>query len=265
MSNYLLKKCLSKSRAAGCKCLRGASSLALLACSSFLWAGAPAEVETTAEGGGKPAFVAGNAGVQAPVVAGPLLTRSFRLNLSMFAASSEAQVRKAGESPLEHEALRIFFAKAGVQLTDDRVFYNDRTSVLMVRATEHELSLIESALKEVKPLPFVKVEVKYAALSDAALEEWNELWRVAYYEKHVNMEPYLPRWRECATAILIESEAAKLMKKLEGKEGVEMILPGSVTTLSGKQARISLEDEEPVLIPPFHAPRKRPVPQGAAP
>jgi type II secretory pathway component GspD/PulD (secretin) len=183
-----------------------------------------------------------------------LYTRTFKINPStLFTPLTQTS---ALSDP--HDALRRLLITVGIDLSDParvKAFYNDRTEVLIVRASEPDLKLIENALGTLnRPPPLVRIEVKMAECP-----ENQDLIQKLNWIKPMDPAPLqsLQPGPQVSMAILTEAHATTLLKQLQEVEGVDILTPPSITTISGRQARISVEDDEPVLIPPFHAPRKQ--------
>jgi type II secretory pathway component GspD/PulD (secretin) len=155
------------------------------------------------------------------------------------------------------DALRKLLITAGIDLTDParvKAFYNERTEILMVRASEPDLKLIEDALATLKgPPPLVRIEVRMVECP----QNLDSIQKLTWI-KSTNGGPLQPVQTEpqVAISILTEPQATSIFKELEKEGGVDIMTPPAITTMSGRQARISVEDQEPVLIPPFYAPRK---------
>jgi type II secretory pathway component GspD/PulD (secretin) len=67
-----------------------------------------------------------------------------------------------------HQLVRAYFTAAGVILTDPgkSVFFNDRTGLLFVRATEQDLEIIQEAIETLNQTPpQLSIEAKFAELS----------------------------------------------------------------------------------------------------
>ncbi|MBM3882209.1 MAG: hypothetical protein FJ387_21235 [Verrucomicrobia bacterium] len=120
----------------------------------------------------------------------PLLTRTFRLDPNTASQSLEALVGKESRGLAPPEALRRIFDSMGVHFGDrpaaglgetaagadagrasagGAMLYNDRTGVLLVRATAQDLSTIETVLQMLNSTPpQVTLEVKFVEITQEA-------------------------------------------------------------------------------------------------
>ena len=148
------------------------------------------------------------------------------------------------------DALDTFLVAHGV---DAKFFYNDRTGALVVRGTLRELDQVETALAKlaISP-PQVRIEMRLAEFNaDAIDEELADALGLKPQARFLtaNMMP--------ALSIHTESKTRLLIRALEQKEGVDFVSAPKITTLSGRQARISIEESAPTITdPPFTAPGK---------
>jgi type II secretory pathway component GspD/PulD (secretin) len=181
-----------------------------------------------------------------------LYTRTFKIDPSTL--YSPVIQTSAISDP--QDTVRRFLTNAGLDLSDSvrvKAFYNERTEILMVRASEPDLKLIEDALATLKrPPPLVRIEVRMVECPENLVSIQKLTWI-----KATNGGPFQPVQPEAqvAISILTERQATSILKELEKEAGVDIMTPPAITTMSGRQARISVEDQEPVLIPPFYAPR----------
>ncbi len=78
------------------------------------------------------------------------------------------------------ETVRTFFAAAGVLLTPpNAVFFNDRTGMLMVRATTEEIEIVEQAIEVLNAAPpMVQIEAKFAEVGQDDLKALGFDWMI---------------------------------------------------------------------------------------
>jgi hypothetical protein len=188
-------------------------------------------------------------------------TRTFKIGLGTVVSERLGFQSSRPDSPSDiQDAIRGRFLAGGVDLSagGTKIFYNERTGILMVRASEDDLKLIEAALENLaKPPPLVRIEVKFAECSN---DQEQELMQSLNWDRIAN-GGFVTTPRQVHVTILTELEAERFFKELKNKEGVDLLTMPSITTLSGRQARVALEDDEPIFVPPFHAPRKRSNPE----
>jgi beta-lactamase regulating signal transducer with metallopeptidase domain len=130
--------------------------------------------------------------------------------------------------PEIQEAVSNFFATAGVNFQPpNMLFFDQRTGVLMVRASEEELDLVQKAIEvfTVAP-PLVTIEVKFMEMpTDAARKLGFEL----------------PPPGEVSNAwarILTAAQARTFLQGAEQRHGVHLLALPTVTTVSGRQTQI---------------------------
>ena len=135
-----------------------------------------------------------------------------------------------------------FLGSSGTNL-----FYNRIIGVLIARRTLREVDEIETLLATFSiKAPLVALEVRLVEFKPTP-ELAISLFRLANV-----LTAKTP-----ALTILTENETRTLITALEQREGVDMRSVRKVTKLSGRQARISIE-EQPTFDPPFTAPGKSP-------
>jgi beta-lactamase regulating signal transducer with metallopeptidase domain len=165
--------------------------------------------------------------------------------------------------------LRKFFIAAGVNFEVDptsvrpgaaaspppqkAIFYNDKTGILMVRATLADLDKIENALQalNVSP-PQIMIETQIIEFTAGAAYREDLLLRVAATNQ-LMADPQLKALTEALgntengragisvfTGILGEMQFHRVFKGLKDAEGVNVLSSPKVTTLSGRAARISV-------------------------
>lgn len=182
--------------------------------------------------------------------------RTFRVD-----PKSLAQLIPVPGAQLENaqQALRSFLTSRGVELSDAaRFFYNDRTGILTAQATLQELDAIEIALAALSLTPpEVRLEMRFAEFSEDALpdEQLKKMLRlphtvVSVTDTNLTVRP--------GFLILTEAQTRLVIRALEQREGIDMWSAPTITTLSGRQARLSLEQipSSTVTDPPFSAPDK---------
>lgn len=190
-----------------------------------------------------------------------LLTRQFRVSPRAFIAGLESVTgtpigKDPASAPPDGPALnalvRDFFSAAGVEFPAFQVttngtasserkalFFNGRTGVLFVRATEADLATIEQAIQvlNVSP-PQVVIETKFvevdAANANGAGFEW------------------LPGGAPTGTTvsgILTDAQYRAAVTRLDSLGGTETLATPRVTTLSGRQAQIQAVQLQAIVDP----------------
>lgn len=182
-----------------------------------------------------------------------LFTRRFRLNPNHLMELLHRE--KIPNSENLAQDVRTLFKNAGIDLTSEEgsaMFYNDRTGILMLRAPVAGLDRVEAFLN-------TRLQQAPAQITLRAL--------VAEFSPTL-LNPTLAeslRWLQdesltndtLARAVLTEAETKTLVRLLEQTEGVDLVSLQPTTTLSGRQARLAIEETRPIVTdPPFTAPGK---------
>jgi hypothetical protein len=177
----------------------------------------------------------------------PLLTRKFEIDAAKFKEHSTNS-----DHPISARQLSAFLAKEGIlfpsQFTDSDLpawanlgkafFYNDRLATLWVRASKDDLEKIDSALRPIS-IPHVNLSVRFVEYSDADSQMMGE-------ESPIFGGPRKITWPSFTnttfTIVLTEPQFRVAINAIENKEGVDLLTAPQVTTLSGRQARLSVEN-----------------------
>ncbi len=142
----------------------------------------------------------------------------------------------------------------GVDLAPPKaVFYSDRRGQLMVRATLHDLDVIEKVVHFLNtPPPQVSLEVKFAEVSEDENGGAELLASIGYDLNMKVISPTTnapPRTAGFAvlsaplfTGILTPPQFRLILRKLEQQKGVDLLTTPKITTLSSRQAQIKEVD-----------------------
>ena len=205
-----------------------------------------------------------------------LFTRRFKVDPNTFLQGLEKQFggQESGVTPFDasnlatvtQEYIRACLAKEGLQLKPPAFcFYNDRTGILLVRATANDLELIEQVVQQVnKAPPQVTIETRIAEIPDevaaqllmipfvmipfaeAPNEPWpfgadetgvNPIVALAQTNKNVRVDSSRPKLQ---MGFLTEPQEKQLRRAMEQQAGVEVLAAPRVTTLSARQAQIQV-------------------------
>ena len=172
------------------------------------------------------------------------------------------------------------------------IFFNDRTGVLMVRATLKDLDLIENALQALNITPDqVLIETRIAEISQRDNKAVGFDWYLGNVllgngkaglqggtapsfndgSSFANPEgtfpnPAIPRQDTdqlitsgltgnngipavaTLSGILTDPQFRLVVRALEQREGVDLLSAPKITTMSGRQARISIEDTQTIIL-----------------
>lgn len=135
-------------------------------------------------------------------------------------------------------AVREFFEAAGVKLEPPKTLYfNDRTGMLMVRATLADLEIVQNTIEGMSREPVqIQLEVRFIDADEAAVRSMGFDWMV-------NPAPELePAVGSTITGVLTDPQARLALSALATRPGVIVSSLPIVTTLSGRQTQIKLSD-----------------------
>lgn len=209
-----------------------------------------------------------------PIQPPPLLTRQFRVDPNTFiqglesalrSPSGDSSAKKTGAThtnPTGHtqNLLHEFFRAAGVDFSPaptgagasdqarKAVYFSDRTGLLHIRATAEDLEVIEKAIQALNVAPpQVQIEAKFVEISD---DDYQALGfdRLAVTPDAPN-GPNFPTFTPTLTGTLTDAQFRAALKALEQRQGVNHVSAPKITTLSGRQAKISVTDVKPVFDP----------------
>ena len=136
------------------------------------------------------------------------------------------------------ETVRQFFLAAGVNvMPPNQIYYQHRKGVLMVRATPEELDIIQQAVEVLhEPPPMITLELRLIEISqDAASDAESGRSRDSVDQK-------IP------TGILTERQLEAMLRQLEDRPGVRVVSGPRVTTLSGRETRLSQSLSDGVIV-----------------
>jgi len=165
--------------------------------------------------------------------------------------------------------LKDYFQKAGADLGElgkengKAIFYSERGG-LMVRATLKDLEVIESAIETLNHNPpQITLESRFVEVDRAAAEtlDWAELARVVSGIVSTNAAPEMAQFdgftsftnafsgrvlsnsvSQSFTTVLTDAQSKRLFEELKKKAGTDSLAAPKVTTLSGRQAQVSITD-----------------------
>jgi len=131
--------------------------------------------------------------------------------------------------------LRQFPAAAGVDLSPpNSMFYGDREGTLLVYASLADLDIIERAVAALHTAPpQLNIKAVFIGLPKREVE--------AFWEKFGPTNGP-PSPGSAKTVTLTHAQAAAQLDRLRSMDGVDMLGQLQVTTLSGRQAQLSVED-----------------------
>ncbi len=155
-----------------------------------------------------------------------------------------------------HAAARKFFLKLGVNLDPSvgkTVFFNDREGSLFVRATSEELDKIEQIIRVLNtPPPQVNIKVRWVEIPKSiAFAIAFDLFRPNLTNALLppilrSLDPFTASLRGMSS-ILSEPQAAEVIRRIESGDGIKLLCEGQVTTLTGRQAQIAVNEVKTVV------------------
>ncbi|PYM11275.1 MAG: hypothetical protein DME18_14415 [Verrucomicrobia bacterium] len=189
--------------------------------------------------------------------AAPLETRTFRVDPNTFRQA----LQSVGLSPLDitgvtrtnltqtiQDTVRLFFTAAGINvLPPNAIFFNDRTGVLLVRATAQELDAVQKAIETLNVAPRqILIEAKFMEMpTDAARKLGLDL-------------PPPDATTNTWTRVLSAAQMQTFLRSALQQTGADILSAPKVTTLSGRQTQITAVEiktivdgiQPPALTPP---------------
>jgi beta-lactamase regulating signal transducer with metallopeptidase domain len=160
-------------------------------------------------------------------------------------------------SQLQNDAHR-YFAMAGVDLSQPgkALVFNERLGQLMVRATLQDMDIIEQAILVLNtPPPQVIIETRFVEIAQTDLKALGFDWLLtngpAGEHHRISASPVdqflgvlkhltTPQGTNSPTIIsfLTDAQCRVVLRALEQRQGVNILTPPKVTTLSGRQAQV---------------------------
>ncbi len=120
-------------------------------------------------------------------------------------------------------------------------FYNDREGTILVRATDEELDLVEAYIaKNTIPPPQVNIKTRWVEIPQNLMTPaWLNAASNAFFLPLAD-----PKTRY---NILTEQEMADVRRRIERRDGINLLSEGQVTTLSERQAQISVTEVKTIV------------------
>jgi hypothetical protein len=180
-------------------------------------------------------------------VDGELITRTFKIDsaaMSDLSRPTPGPVIDASAPPILQQWLQIRFAAAGIEfhenpfvptpLTEKAMFLNERTGELIVRATREDLQKIDRMVRAMqKSPPLVEIEVRFVEVPEPPI-------------------PFRPLPQGFTnTSVYTEKEFHEAMQRYEKARGIDIVTAPKVMTLSGRQARVGVEQPKPWIYQGF--------------
>lgn len=202
-----------------------------------------------------------------------MFVRRFKVDTDSFMKGLKKMATASGLTSVTtstnmQDMLREFTQLAGVNtdtntVTACKVFYNDATGVLLVRASLQDMDVIQQAIEVINmSKALVMIEAKYIEVPDKMAQEMGLRWLTGSLPPATNLQlhgfinhtiptngnvridaPVLPNH----VSILSASQKKDLLKQLEDKDGVVTIASPRMTTRSQNQAQISVAPSQDIV------------------
>ncbi len=198
------------------------------------------------------------------LITGGRFTRTFALNPNALLQdlSGSDQIVVARENRSIEERVREYFQSAGINLGEDnapRFFFNERTGILTVEGTIPQLEAVKNALRSLTSKPAqVAIEVRLLETTSNTGNARMKMLLPQFEADDFVLPSALPVAAAEAdrallrTAVLTHNEFTKLLRSAEQSEGIDLLSAPRTVTLSGRQARIAVENSfQTVTDPPM--------------
>jgi type II secretory pathway component GspD/PulD (secretin) len=190
--------------------------------------------------------------------------RTFKVNPNafFFAVEELIGIGLPVEENKMQERVRNYFRAAGIDLTGNdapRFYFNHRTGILTVQGAIAQLEAVEKSIKALTAEPArVSIEVRLLeTTSKLANTRVKALLSQLEADDFVLPSALPLEIAENSTrlrnAVLTYKEFANLLRSVEQSEGIDLLSAPPTVTVSGRQARIVIEEPyETITDPPIH-------------
>lgn len=195
------------------------------------------------------------------------------------ARNSVSSVSKTNLQTKVNQLVKAYFTAAGVDFgattaaDGDRIvapngkalFFNDRTGLLMVKASLPDLEIIQTAIEVLTAEPpQVTIETKFAEINEPASRtiDWEQLLSgsdarmITNSDSGFKLLDGLTNWPKAFpthslansitrnfTTILTEKQFETVLQQIQNQAGTDVLTSPNATTLSGRRVQVSVEDE----------------------
>ena len=218
---------------------------------------------------------------EGPTEPTPLFTRMFKVDPNTFIQGLEREVPQAfmedgvavkatNVTARLGRAIQELFSKQGVDFAAGNgksIFFKDRQGALLVRASLQDLDVIESVIASLNTAPpQVNIKAKFVEITredgQALIYDWylgnfatnaQDLpggvwdWAARQLTNAHNIR-VTTTLRTNLMGILSEAQARVVFRALEQRSDVDVLSAPEVTTMSGRQARVSITETHRVVI-----------------
>lgn len=157
-----------------------------------------------------------------------LFSRTFKVDARVFSDASRNISGSQGNNV--SATARSLFSRWGVELKPpESVYYKDRLGLLFVRATLHDLDMIEKGMQTLnQPTPQIHIKARFLAVPKGTLNGFGNFGNMI----GITNQP------DHFTGILTSDNAKVALNNLEPRPGVEELAEPEVTTTSGRQTQM---------------------------
>ena len=180
----------------------------------------------------------------------PLETRMFQVDTDTFYKALESVTGlisdlRTNKMEIVHAAVRKFFhSEGGVNLDPSvgkTVFFNDRECSLFVRATNDELDIVKRVILMLNfGPPQVNIKIRWVEIPQ-------KLMTPAWLNAHSNAFLFPLTNPDVTLNILTEAQTADVLERINQRNGFHLLNEGQVTTLTERQAQISISEAKGVV------------------
>jgi len=166
-----------------------------------------------------------------------LLVRWFKVEPYVFPKHLNVQLETGAtnQSLALTKSLREYFQKAGIDLhgTNKALFYNDRSGVILARATAKDLDAMETIIQQLNYTPpLVDIKTRFIVLPDALAKSL--LKDISVVSNDAPAGGF--------HAVLFPGQAKQLITRCDQTPEVNSLTTPEVTTASGRQAQVEVID-----------------------
>jgi len=153
--------------------------------------------------------------------------RTFMVNLKLMCGDFGGKTNSTAAVSM---ALRRFLTSLGVNFASPgkAVFFNDRNGLLLVRATQSDLGIVEHAVQTLNYLaPQIHIKARFLEVPKGTMANFGDLLNATNSASAGQF-----------TGILSDTNARSILRSLKSQNGVEELAEPEVTTLSGRQTQM---------------------------
>jgi len=177
-----------------------------------------------------------------PTGARQLATRTFKVNPTLFLENLRKETGNS-ENTGVRELIHAFLGSLGFRTNaPNMIYFNDREGLLFLRGPLEELDLAHQAIDRLLPVPAqIMVETRFVELRQDHLKALGLDFLSNQASRPANPAPASTSTENRdAVIVLTASQAKATLQKVREMTGVDVLSAPRMTTLSGRQAEISV-------------------------